>query len=611
MCGIAGILGKLCRNKDNIYNMCNALQHRGPDGQGVYFDEKAFLVLGHKRLSIIDLSEKGSQPMTSPDGRWVISFNGEIYNYLELRKNFLKNEHWQGTSDTETLVAMIAKYGMDKTLDEIRGMFAIAAWDKESETLYLVRDAMGEKPLYYGWIKDSFVFASEISAIETLAEFDREIDTDILGTYFRYGYIPAPMSIYKGIKKLLPGAILCYQKEQGIVIRKWWDIDQVALAGKKEPFSGSFWEASVELEKLLKSAIAEQMRADVAYGGYLSAGIDSSTVVSIMQVISAEAINTFSVGIKGVGDEAITARKSANILGTRHHEYYLTVKDVVEIIPKMAEIYSEPYADNSAVSTYLLSRFAKNYVTVSLSGDGGDELFGGYNIYFQAVKWWNIIKKNGEASARKKLLAEGVSAYKAERYLHCSCIEDIYLMYYNYDENLGNMNVFCSDKDSKRGIVENDIEKLMLLNQKQYLPDDCLAKVDRAGMTVSMENRIPLLDKRIVQFSWSLPTEYKFETGKSKKILRSILYKYLPRELLERPKCGFNIPMSEFMKDRKLRDWAEDLIVSSKLDAYINIDFIKKMWNNYKENDIWKPVIYYYLVLEDWYKKKMSNYNIL
>jgi len=607
MCGIAGILGELCQNKNNIYDMCNALQHRGPNGQGVYYDERASLALGHRRLSIIDLSENGAQPMVSLDNQWVISFNGEIYNHLELRKKYFEDEYWKGTSDTETLLAMIAKYGLDKTLDVVRGMFAIAAWNKEDEILYLVRDAMGEKPIYYGWIENSLVFASEIGAIEVLAGFDREIDMNAIGTYFRYGYIPAPMSIYKEIKKLLPGTIFSYQKGQGVRIRKWWDIDLIALAGKREPFSGNFEEAVTELERLLRSVISEQMRADVAYGGYLSAGIDSSTIISIMQSISMEPVNTFSIGIKGVGDEAITAKKSADILGTCHHEHYLTMKDVADIIPKVAEIYSEPYADNSAVSTYLLSKFAKNYVTVSLSGDGGDELFGGYNIYFQVRKWWNIVKYNDKATARRKLLAEGISTYKTERYLRCSCIEDIYLMYYDYNENLGNMKIICSDKDSKRGIVEDDIEKLMLLNQKQYMPDDCLTKVDRAGMAVSLENRIPLLDKRIIQFAWSLPTGYKFEAGCSKKILRSILYKYLPRKLLERPKSGFNIPISELMKNRKLKDWADDVIASSKLDGYINADFIKIMWNDYKEYDIWKPVIYYYLILADWYEKKINN----
>lgn len=606
MCGIAGILGNLSQNRDNIYRMCDAIQHRGPDGQGVYFDEKISFVLGHKRLSIMDLSENGSQPMISSDKRWVISFNGEIYNHYELRAIFFTDKHWRGTSDTETLLEMIAEHGVDKTLDEIRGMYAIAAWDKRDGVLYLIRDAMGEKPLYYGLVNENFIFASEIGAIETITEFNKEIDTNVLGTYFRYGYIPAPMSIYKGIKKLEPGSILCCGKNE-LIIRKFWDIDKVVLAGKQELFSGNFYEASIELERLLKSAINEQMRADVAYGGYLSAGIDSSVIISIMQSISAEPVNTFSIGIKGTGDEAVIAKKSAEILGTHHHEHYLTINDVADIIPKVSEIYSEPFADNSAVSTYLLSKFAKKYVTVSLSGDGGDELFGGYDIYFQVKKWWDIIKQNNKEIARQRLLEEGISAYKVERYLDCSCIEDVYLMYYDYDENLGRMKIFCSDKDSMRGFIENDIEKIMLLNQKQYMPDDCLAKVDRAGMAASMENRIPLLDKRIVQFVWSLPAEYKFEEGCSKRILRNILYKYLPKDLMEQPKRGFNIPISKLMNEKRLRTWADDIMASSLLDDYMDLGFLKKAWNNYKETGIWKPIIYYYLILADWYKKRINS----
>lgn len=607
MCGIAGILGSLCLNRDNIYHMCTALQHRGPDGQGVYFDGRKPFALGHKRLSIIELSDYGAQPMRSDDGRWIVSFNGEIYNHAELRTDFLKDRQWRGASDTETLVAMIEKYGLDRTLAEIRGMFAIAVWDKEKGMLYLFRDAMGEKPLYYGKVGDSFVFASELGAIEAIKEFDGEIDANVLGTYFRYGYIPAPYSIYKNLKKLEPGNILCYQEGSGPILRKWWDLDKIVLDGKKEKFAGTFHEAAEELERILKCVIREQMKADVPIGGFLSSGIDSSTVVSIMQSVSSVPINTFSIGIEGAGDEAGIAKEEANILRTCHHEHYLTVKDVINIIPDLSKIYSEPFADNSAIPTYLLNRFAKGYVTVSLSGDGGDELFGGYNIYFQVKKWWDIVRTGNKAMARQKLMAEGVSAYKAEKYMRCSCIEDMYVCYYDYDEVLGNMNIICSDKDSARGVIENDIEKLMLLNQKQYMPDDCLAKVDRAGMAVSMENRIPLLDKRIVRFAWSLPAEYKFEMGNSKKILRSILYKYLPKELMERPKCGFNIPISKLMRDKKLREWAEEKILSSKLDACMNKNFIKKFWKDYVDNGVWKPVIYYYLILEDWYEKTKKS----
>ena len=320
MCGIAGILGDLCINRGNIYRMCDALQHRGPDGQGVYFDERSSLALGHKRLSVIDLSDNGAQPMISDDGRWIISFNGEIYNHFELRTEFLEDKQWKGTSDTETLVAMIQEYGVNKTLDVIRGMFAIAAWDKRSEKLYLFRDAMGEKPLYYGKVKSSFVFASEISAIEALSEFDREIDINVLGTYFRYGYIPAPQSIYKNVKKLMPGGILCYQKGSEPIIRKWWNLDKIILNGKRERFAGAFNEAVDELEKILKCAIKEQMKADVPMGGFLSSGIDSSTIVSIMQSISNASINTFSIGIDGKGNEAGVAKEIAGILGTNHHE---------------------------------------------------------------------------------------------------------------------------------------------------------------------------------------------------------------------------------------------------------------------------------------------------
>ena len=643
MCGIAGFCNFKGDWQKNIERMCDKMYHRGPDASGVWASDDHRVVLGHRRLAVVDLSPAGAQPMVSRDGRYVIAYNGEIYNHASIRKKLLAEGRipaFRGTSDTETLLEAIAAYGLKDTLKMTKGMFAIALFDRQEHALFLARDRVGEKPLFYGKLKhdinnggdsDCFVFASDLGSIASLDGFTNSVNADIMGDYMRYGYISAPYTVYRGIWKLEPGKILKvktpFDKPK---IETYWSMAETAVLGQKNLFRGSEGEAAEELERLLRESIAGQMVADVPVGAFLSAGIDSGTVVSLMQAQSAQKIRTFTVGMwEEQYNEAPVAKEIAAHLGTQHTEVYITEEDAKSVIPMLAGMFGEPFADSSQIPTYLVSKITREHVTVSLSGDGGDELFCGYNTYYSIDRIWNRVRKipgflRQPASALLGLAAVSGKASLATRarLLGAGSIEDMYLRS-EIGEGLKLVRRGITDTaadfgpwdaiQSRRagetwmdtypsGLLEEGQHNLMLMDLLMYHPDDILNKVDRTAMAVSLETRVPMLDKDVVEFAWTLPLSYRQGGGVSKKILRDILYRYVPRELMERPKKGFSIPLHRWLRQKELREWAESLLSPSLLEEQGLFDaaVVKKLWDDYIMKNVWKPQIWYILVFQEW-----------
>ena len=644
MCGIAGFCNFKGDWRRNIERMCDRMQYRGPDASGVWASDDHRVVLGHRRLAIVDLTPTGAQPMVSRDGRYVIAYNGEIYNHADIRKRLLAENRtpaFRGTSDTETLLEAAAAYGLADALKMAKGMFAIALYDREEHALFLARDRIGEKPLYYGILKDninngendgSFVFASDLNSIASLDGFTNPVNVDILGDYMRYGYISAPYSIYRGIWKLEPGKILKvkspFDKPE---IFTWWSMMETAVFGQKNLFRGSSEEAAQELERLLQNAIAGQMTADVPVGAFLSAGIDSSTVVSLMQAQSSQKIRTFTVGMwEEQFNEAPVAKEIAERLGTEHTEVYITEEDAKNVIPALAGMFAEPFADSSQIPTYLVSRITREHVTVSLSGDGGDELFCGYNNYYSIDRIWNKVRKlpyplrlaAGGALGVTGCLGNNPSLATRAGLLGARSIEDMYLR----SEIGEGLKLVKGRQEGKRldfgpwdaiqsreagttwmdaypsGLLEEPRHNLMLMDLLMYHPDDILNKVDRTAMAVSLETRVPMLDRDVVEFAWTLPLAYRQENGVRKKILRDILYRYVPRELMERPKTGFSIPLHRWLRQPGLREWAESLLEASLLErqGLLETTAVRKLWDDYIMKNVWKPQIWYILMLQEW-----------
>lgn len=632
MCGIAGLCNWGDSWQRNIERMNEKMYHRGPDASGVWASEDHTVVLGHRRLSIVDLTQSGAQPMESDNGRYVIAYNGEIYNYPAIREKLLRDKKaacFKGTSDTEVLVEAFSAYGIEDTLDMVKGMFAIALYDKKEQTLFLARDRVGEKPLFYGFIKDGcFVFASDLNSIAALEGFRNPINTRVLEGYFRYGYIAAPYSIYEDIYKLQPGKYLKikfpFNKYE---VKTYWSMMETAVYGQTHLFKGDETEASEELERLLKESIRGQMAADVPVGAFLSAGIDSSTVVSLMQSLSERKVRSFTIGMWDEKfNEADAAKEIAQHIGTEHTELYITEKDAQDVIPHLAGMFGEPYADSSQIPTYLVSRMTREHVTVSLSGDGGDELFCGYNTYTSVERIWNktrripyVIRKPASAlMGIAPLAGHGAMATRA-RLLGARSIEDMYLrseigegldIVRNNFRRIG-ANAGLEEKGDRcltimdtypAGRLQEPQHNLMLMDLLMYHPDDILNKVDRTAMAVSLETRVPMLDKDVVEFAWTLPLSYRKKDGVTKKILRDVLYRYVPRELMERPKKGFSIPLHKWLKEPELRKWAEELIDRNTLEkqALLNADVVWKLWNDYIERDVWRVQIWYILMFQEW-----------
>ncbi len=620
MCGFAGFIGPPGQHaalERSASNMIGAIAHRGPDSSGLWSDESAGVSIGHCRLAIVDLSPAGQQPMLSASGRFVIAFNGEIYNHAELRaelKRLNRAPAWRGTSDTEVLLAAIEALGVSAALKRATGMFAFALWDRETRSLTLARDRLGEKPLYYGWSGRSFLFGSDVAALRCHADWQGEIDRDALCLLLRHNCIPAPHSIYRGISKLLPGSILVLSPmAREPVITRYWDAQAAASRGMQSPFNGSADDASSELERLLSQSIGRQMLADVPVGAFLSGGIDSSAIVALMQAQSSRPVKSFTIGFETKGyNEAEHAKAVARHLGTDHTELYVSERDALGVVPQLPAIYAEPFSDSSQIPTFLVSQLARRSVTVSLSGDGGDELFSGYNRYDLAARVWPRLSRvplplrqlSGRAlkavnSATWDRLARGPSAlaprmfgggragdriHKAADVLAEADSDAAYRLLISHWREparlvLGAKEPAFSDSAPAGSCT---VRRMMYADLTGYLPNDILTKVDRASMAVSLEARVPMLDHALVEFALSLPMGILRRDSQSKWPLRQVLARYLPRTLFERPKMGFGVPLDSWLRG-PLKDWAESLLDPSRIaqEGFFDATPIRQAWSDH------------------------------
>lgn len=586
MCGICGVWSRDGQPVEVsvLQRMSDTIRHRGPDDSG-YWTE-AGIGFGHRRLSIIDLSGGGHQPMHSADDRFVISFNGEIYNFPALRRELESLGHrFRSTSDTEVMLAAFSEWGVEAGLKRLIGMFAFALFDRTERTLWLARDRLGEKPLYYGWAGRSFLFGSSLRALQQHPDWRGEIDRGALALLMRHNFIPAPWTIWRGFRKLPPGTLLRLRQPRPGAYPEpvaYWSAREAAEKGSAAPFKGSEAEAVEAFDQLLREVIAGQMISDVPLGAFLSGGVDSSTVVALMQAQSAQPVSTFTIGFHEARyNEAEYAKAVARHLGTDHTELYVTPDEAMAVIPRLPEIYDEPFADSSQIPTFLVSQLARQKVTVSLSGDGGDELFCGYNRYEGATNAWNRIgwlpapvRQAGAPLFKiiSGLSGNGLGAKLSEmaKNLAASHPELIYHRLVSHWESTAALVPGVNEPptaltDQKQWARLADFtQSMMYLDLVTYLPDDILVKVDRASMGVSLESRVPLLDHRVVEFAWRLPQTMKVRNGQRKWALRQVLYRYVPKDLIERPKTGFGIPVNEWLRG-PLRDWAEALLSERKL----------------------------------------------
>lgn len=648
MCGITGFYNPSGFHSHEaeatLVEMRNRLVHRGPDDAGTWLDSDAGIALGHRRLSILDLSAAGHQPMQSLTGRYVIIFNGEIYNHLDIRRKLesIGRREWVGHSDTETLLMSIEQWGIDLTLKDAVGMFALAVWDRKHRSLTLTRDRLGEKPLYYGWQNGVLLFGSELKSLVVHPSFCRRIDHDVLPIYLRHGYIPAPWSIWKGIRKLMPGTLVKFsasKKEEMPEPTPYWSMQEAIEHGQANPFVGSDSEAIDTLEKHLSEAIAGQRLSDVPLGAFLSGGVDSSTVVALMQAQSSQRVKTFTIGFKEPKyNEAEYAKSVANHLGTDHTELYVTSNQARDVIPQLAEMYDEPFGDSSAIPTHLVSQLARQHVTVSLSGDGGDELFGGYDRYFKhraEAIWYtgrkipsfihpmlhNVFNSSLPEYADKILhllmrlvnrpLNKSIEAKFLEisKLLKCKTDFEYYqtitsqwnpapVRSFSYNLNYGYNETFLSS-------IPGKVQRMMAQDSVTYLPDDILVKVDRAAMAVSLETRVPLLDHRVVELALQLPYNLKVRDRQGKWILREVLYRHVPRNLFERPKMGFGVPVDQWLCG-PLREWTDELIAPKRLESegYLNSEAILHCWKQHlKGRHNWRDRLWSVIMWQAWLEK--------
>lgn len=637
MCGIAGFWQRkrgVEHPLEVLKHMGTALAHRGPDDSGCFFDSTTGVGLSFRRLSILDLSPAGHQPMDSASGRYTIIFNGEVYNSEEIRRELGDGYSWRGHSDTEVMLEAIERWGVEPAVKRFVGMFAFALWDHGQHTLSLVRDRLGIKPVYYGFVGDDFVFASELKAILEYPRFERRIDQGSLALFMRYSYIPSPHSIYQGLYKLPPGYILAVRSpHEKPELCCYWSAAEGAKAGLDSRTTGSDVEVTAQLEDKLSEAIRLRMVADVPVGAFLSGGVDSSTVVALMQAQSSRPLKTFTIGFyEDEYNEAAHARRVAAHLGTDHTELYLTPRETMSVIPLLARIYDEPFADPSQIPTYLISKLARSNVTVSLSGDGGDELFGGYDRYFQTSLIWKFAQASPRALRRltgkiirsvpevaidraydclrpliprsKQYSGVGHKAHKLAAFLRLQGPDVIYeqmISHWTASEVMPGSHkpetVMRSIQDS--AWLPSLEERMMLTDLLNYLPDDILVKVDRASMAVSLEARVPLLDHRVVEFAWRLPLHFKIRNGTNKWALRQVLHKYVPSQLIERPKMGFGVPIGAWLRG-PLREWAEDLLSAGSLgrSGLLNTQLIRSRWEEHVSGSknfqhlLWNVLIY-------------------
>jgi asparagine synthase (glutamine-hydrolysing) len=649
MCGIAGYWdtkGAPEHPLEALNRMGAALSHRGPDDSGMFHDAAAGIGLAFRRLSILDLSAEGHQPMLSASGRYVIVFNGEVYNFEEMRAE-LGPHQWRGHSDTEVMLEAFERWNIEGAVQRFVGMFAFALWDRQERKLHLVRDRVGIKPLYFGRAGRAFVFASELKAIWQHPDFSDEIDRDALALYMRHNYVPSPHCIFKGMHKLQPGCILTLDSTSAAPqIRHYWSAREAAQVGQQSPLQVNDAEAVEQLHRLLLEAVKLRMISDVPLGAFLSGGVDSSTVVALMQAQSRRPIKTFTIGFREDGyDEAIHAKRVAEHLRTDHTELYLSAKEALDVVPLLPVMFDEPFSDSSQIPTYLVSKLARGAVTVSLSGDGGDELFGGYNRYGLTKQIWKFIKpfpgsvRNLAASMLEavppgrvdaafrrlrpllpKSIHHGAPGDKVHKLAQLLSLDSPRALYYralSHWQNPSDIVLNSNEPGTVRECIAQmpknaSIETVMMLTDLlQYLPDDILTKVDRASMAVSLEARVPLLDHRVVEFAWKLPLGLKIRNGEKKWILRQILYKYIPARYLNRPKMGFGVPLDQWLRG-PLRDWAETLLSEHVLvsQGLLDVHSIRTKWREHLSGDRnWQYLLWDVLVFQEWFSQNGSLRN--
>lgn len=647
MCGIAGFLGAGRGDGDAvIHRMTGSLKHRGPDHQGTWADPALGIWVGHARLSILELSPAGHQPMRSSDGRFVITYNGEIYNFKALKTLLEGLGHpFRGGSDTEVILAAISQWGLIEAVSRFNGMFAFSLWDRVERTLHLVRDRLGEKPLYYGFAKGTFLFGSELKSLRAHPDFSPAVDRDALALYLRFGAVPAPHCIYQGIFKLAPGCILSVPHGAQRVPDPcpYWSLATAAGEGSAKPFPGSFKEAVDELERLLKDSVKLRMEADVPLGAFLSGGVDSSTIVALMATQSPQPIKTFTVGFDVPGfDESGHAKAVAEHLQTDHTEIRLRLQEALAVIPRLPVLYDEPFADSSQIPTFLVSQLARKDVVVSLSGDGGDELFGGYNRNFTGRALWNkirwiplqmrlaVARNLGARSAHWEKLEFALAPFlrrygtrgsfrdKCGKIAEVLSMSDPYALYERLVSNWDRPNEILAQKVQPRdsalkltetGAMSDIAERMMFWDTVAYLPDDILVKLDRASMGVSLESRVPFLDHRVVEFAWRIPLEMKLRGGSGKRILRRVLKRHVPERLFEREKMGFGMPVGEWLRGA-LRDWAESLLDPDKLrlDGYFRPELICARWAEHLSGRRdWGNQIWVILMFQAWLEQNRRD----
>ena len=643
MCGFVGFIQpggfSVPAARSILSAMSAAIAHRGPDDDGAWLDSGAGVALAHRRLAVIDLSAAGHQPMCSSSGRYVIVFNGEIYNHAEIRKQlnarFSQAISWIGSSDTEVLLAAIEHFGLRHALHNAIGMFAFALWDRQARALYLARDRLGEKPLYYGWQNRVFMFGSELKALVVHPAFSGEVDRGALFAFMRHKYVPGPWSIYCGIRKLVPGSFakltLGRRGTRPALPEstRYWSLDSAIERGRKRPFEGGTDEAVSALHDVLEKAVVPQVAADVPVGAFLSGGIDSTTIVALMQANSSLPVRTFTIGFEESRyDEAGYAREVARRLGTEHTELYASPRDALDVIPRLPSLYDEPFSDSSQIPTFLVADMTRRYVTVALSGDGGDELFGGYHRYFRMrdildvlsrfpPRLWRLCRR--AINSVPVHWGKGVRIFDTARtlaeLLDFEGAEHLYHAFVSHWRDPAA--VVRAASESRTGLSDpaswpkaDGLEsRMMAVDTVTYLPDDILVKVDRAAMGVSLETRAPFLDHRVVEFAWRLPLSAKIRGRQGKWLLRQLLYRYMPPELVDRPKMGFGVPLSSWLRG-PLRDWAEALLDERRLtmDGYFRPAPIRERWDEHISGQRqWDASLWTVLMFQAWLEENRSR----
>lgn len=660
MCGIAGFLESRVDGGELQWGavleaMAAAVHHRGPDSGGVWFDREAGLGLAHRRLAILDLTASGAQPMLSGSGRYCLAFNGEVYNFRALAEELrAAGQSFRGHSDTEVVLAAVDTWGFEGALQRLSGMFAFALWDRQARRLYLARDRLGEKPLYYGVCNRTLVFGSELKALRTHPAWSGQVCRASITLLLRYGYIPAPHTIYQGIYKLPPGSWLSLTAADlgdGLSAtgerrpKSYWSVREVAEAGLANPWSGSPTEAIDALERQLSATVQEQMVADVPLGAFLSGGIDSSTVVALMQAHSRQPVRTFTIGFdRAAFDEARHAKAVARHLGTDHTELYISARDALDVIPRLPQIYDEPFADPSQIPTFLVSQLARSEVMVALSGDGGDELFAGYNRYVWTENLWTrrdrlspLLRRLTAAALTSvpapwlnrlfELLAAWLPArlvgqpnlggkmHKFAAALRAESSTELYRMLISFWQDPG---LAVPGADEPEGEIRSDnalagarrlVDDLMYWDLTGYLPGDNLAKVDRASMAVGLETRLPLLDHRVVELAWRMPADLKLREGKTKWLLRQVAYRHIPQHLLERPKMGFSVPVAHWLRG-PLREWGEDLLATDRLarQGLLAPEAVRTLWDAHQQSRLDAGLaLWSVLMLQAWYDEQQQR----